>query len=75
MQVYGRFQPAPLECSLMTKGNYALYTQVYIVKEYSSWGVYKQWNGILEWWNTGMVKRNFLKFNIIFYIQISTTRK
>ena len=36
-------------------------------------GVYKQWNGLLEWWNTGMVEWNFLKFNIIFYIQISTT--
>ena len=29
-------------------------------------GVYKRWNGLLEWWNTGMVEWNFLKFNIIF---------
>ena len=24
--------------------------------QYPIWGVYKQWNGILEWWNTGMVE-------------------
>ena len=24
-------------------------------------GVCKQWNGLLEWWNTGMVEWKFLK--------------
>ena len=24
-------------------------------------GVYKQWNGLLEWWNTGMVEWDFFK--------------
>ena len=24
-------------------------------------GVYKQWNELLEWWNTGMVEWNFFK--------------
>ena len=25
-----------------------------------SWGVYKQWTGLLEWWNSGMVDWIFL---------------
>ena len=29
-------------------------------------GVYKQWNGLLEWWNTGMVNCTVLFF--IYYI-------
>ena len=35
-------------------------------------GVYKQWTGLLEWWNTGMVDWIiFHLFHVVYHIQDS----
>ena len=38
-----------------------------------SMGVYKQWTGLLEWWNTGMVDWIIFVLAFIIYHTISTS--
>ena len=36
-------------------------------------GVYKQWTGLLEWWNTGMVDWVIFVLAFVIYHTISTS--
>jgi len=38
-------------------------------------GVCKQWNGLLEWWNTRMVESKFYFSSMLLYIQLHTLSK